>query len=228
MIEAVTLDATRTLFEPRDLGGDYARVLARHGIERPPAVWESVLPTVWREFACAAVPGRERFAAHAGGARGFWRRFVERAAALVGAPRPSAFAAAELFERFALPEAWRVYDDVRPALARLAGTGVRRAVVSNWDERLHRLLAGLGLSDSFDAVVVSCDVGVEKPHPRIFEVALARLGATPERALHVGDAALEDVEGARGAGLHALRLARGGGGDLARLDELPDRLASFA
>ena len=228
MIEAVTFDATRTLFAPRDLGGEYARVLARHGIERPAAIWEGVVSTVWREFACAADPAHDRFAAHPGGARGFWRRFVERAAALAGAPRPSAFAAAELYERFARADAWRVYDDVRPALARLADAGLRRAVVSNWDERLPRLLEELELAHHFDAVVVSCEVGVEKPHPLIFTTALARLGASAERALHVGDAALEDVEGARGAGLHALRLSRAGGGDLARLDELPDRLASFA
>lgn len=228
MIEAVTLDATRTLFEPRDLGGEYARVLARHGLDRPASDWAAAVVTTWREFACSADPGHDRFAAHPGGARGFWRRFVERAAALVGAAPPSAFAAAELYDRFARAAAWRVYDDVEPGLSSLAASGVRMAVVSNWDERLPRLLDELGLAPRFAAVVVSSEVGVEKPHPRIFEVALERLRSRAERTIHVGDAALEDVEGARAAGLHALRLDRRGGGDLARLDELAGRLASFA
>jgi putative hydrolase of the HAD superfamily len=228
VIEAVTLDATRTLFEPRDLGGDYARVLSRHGLERSADDWAAAVVATWREFACSADPGRDRFAAHPGGARGFWRRFVERAAALSGAAPPSAFAAAELYEHFARGAAWRVYGDVGPGLAALAASGVRLAVVSNWDERLPRLLDELGLASRFAAIVVSSEVGVEKPHPRIFEVALERLDVRAGRALHVGDAVLEDVEGARGAGLHALRLDRRGGGDLAGLDELAGRLASFA
>jgi putative hydrolase of the HAD superfamily len=228
VIEAVTLDATRTLFEPRDLGGDYARVLARHGLELPAEEWAAAVLAAWREFSCAAHPGRDRFAAHPGGARGFWRRFVGRAAALAGAAPPSAFAAAELYEHFARGAAWRVYDDVVPGLSALAAGGVRVAVVSNWDERLPRVLEELGLAPRFAAIVVSSEVGVEKPHPRIFEIALERLGVRAESALHVGDAALEDVEGARGAGLHALRLDRRGGGDLAGLDELAGRLVSFA
>ena len=98
-------------------------------------------------------------------------------------------------------------------------------MVSNWDERLPRLLAALGLAGHFEAVVVSAEVGVEKPHPRIFEAALERLALAADEVVHVGDHAVEDVEGARAVGLRALRLARDGGGDLASLEELPAALA---
>jgi putative hydrolase of the HAD superfamily len=77
-------------------------------------------------------------------------------------------------------------------------------------------------------------VGVEKPHPRIFERALSDLEAEPAGALHVGDSLRQDVEGALAVGMEALLLVRPqsaaghrvretgeGGGDLADLSPLP-------
>ncbi len=233
MIEAVTFDATGTLMTPRDLTGDYQRVLARHGVRTEAALLEPAIRNAWRELSCTVDPARDRFAAHSGGARGYWRRFVERVAALAGSGRPSPFAAAELFELFGREASWRVYDDVLPALERLAATGIRRAVISNWDERLPRLLERLDLARFFEAVVISQAVGVEKPHPRIFETALERLAVPAPRVLHVGDSAREDVEGALGIGMAALRLERaqdGGAapGTIHSLLELDDRLGRFA
>lgn len=227
-IAGVGLDATGTLFEPRDLGGEYARVLARHGIELEPARLARLVPEVWRELACLADPRRDRFLAHPGGARGFWRDVLDRLLERADAPPASPFAAAELYERFAEAGAWRVFPDVVPALERLRGAGLRLAVISNWDQRLPRLLEALDLAARFDAVVVSSAVGVEKPHPAIFAAAAERLGADPERLLHVGDRRLEDVEGALGAGWRALLLDRRGGGDLADLAGLAERLGAGA
>lgn len=224
-LRAVSFDFTRTLVHTPDPGGEYARVLARHGIELPAAELARLVPVVWRELACGARPDRDRFTAHPGGARGFWRRFVERVVELAGGERPSPFAAAELYERFATPGPWEIFADVRPALARLAAAGYRLAVVSNWDERLPRLLGELGLAASFDAIVVSAEVGVEKPHPAIFAALAERLALSAAAIVHVGDHALEDVEGARAAGLAALHLSRAGRGDLASLAELPEALA---
>lgn len=228
MIRAVTLDANHTLFEAADLGGEYARVLARHGVAISAADAGAAIAAAWSEFSAAADPARDRFAAHEGGGRGFWRRFVVRVCALAGASPPSPFAAAELYERFAGAAPHRVFADVEPALAALRAGGVRLAVVSNWDARLPRLVGELGLAEFFDAVVASEQVGREKPRPEIFAAALERLALPPAAVVHVGDRQLEDVEGARAAGLHALRLDRAGGGDLASLAELPGRLASIA
>jgi len=144
------------------------------------------------------------------------------------APPPSPFAAAELFHRFATPEAWEVFPEVPAVLARLRARGLRLAVVSNWDPRLPDLLESLGLARSFDAIVYSSQVGVEKPDPRIFLSALGRLKVEPAAALHVGDGKVEDAEGAAAAGLHALHLDRrrgvGKGGDLHDLTPLPGLL----
>jgi len=83
---------------------------------------------------------------------------------------------------------------------RLRERGLRTAVVANWDVALHEHLRELGLTRLFDAVVTSAEAGAPKPDPRIFELALARLGVPPTRALHVGDEPF-DEEGARAAGM---------------------------
>jgi putative hydrolase of the HAD superfamily len=147
---------------------------------------------------------------------------------LADRPPPPPFAIAELFEEFARPAAWRLDDAVPAVLDELAARGLRLAVVSNWDERLPRLLERMELAPRFAAIVYSQEVGVEKPHAAIFRTALARLGVEPAAALHVGDRRLEDVEGARAAGLDALWLSSDGRGDLGRLRDLPGRLDTLA
>jgi len=69
------------------------------------------------------------------------------------------------------------------------------------------LLADLGLRDHFDTVVISGDVGVSKPDPGIFHIALEETGLLAEEALHVGDSR-EDVEGARAAGVTPVLIRR--------------------
>ena len=223
-LEAVTFDVTHTLLSCPTLGQQYADVLARHGIEVAARDIEAAIPLVWQELACSASPARDRFLHHANGARGFWRHFVERTCELVDAARPSAFAAAELFDRFAQAAAWEVAPGTRGMLADLRRRGLRLAVISNWDQRLPLLLERLELADHFDTFAISAIVGAEKPHPRIFETALAALGVAAEHALHVGYSRRDDVEGARGVGMQALLLSPAGDGDLRSLAELPARL----
>ncbi len=87
------------------------------------------------------------------------------------------------------------------ALARTRAAGVPIAVVSNSEGMLEALFQELGILGALDLVVDSGLVGVEKPDPRIFRVALDRFGTPPERALHLGDNFSTDVLGARAAGI---------------------------
>lgn len=208
MLQALTFDVTGTLIHSPRLGEIYSEVLRRHGIAIEPAEARRLVGVVWRELACLADPGRDRFTSHPEGERGWWRRFVERLCELHGASPPSRFAAAELFHRFGSPAGWEVYPEVPRVLAELREQGLRLGVISNWDGRLPGLLDKLGLARHFDTVTYSAAAGVEKPDRRIFLQALRSLGVAPEAALHIGDGRLEDVEGAIAAGLRALQLDR--------------------
>jgi putative hydrolase of the HAD superfamily len=127
-----------------------------------------------------------------------------------------------VYERFAEPDVWRVFEDVRPVLAALRERGVRMGVISNWDDRLQPLLRALELHECFDVVVVSYAAGVTKPSPAIFKAALRGLRLEAHEVLHLGDSEREDVAGARGAGLHALKVERNRAGP--DLRELPGLL----
>ena len=66
-----------------------------------------------------------------------------------------------------------------------------------------------GIRDLFDVVVVSGDIGVYKPDRRIFDEACRRAGVQNEEALFVGDHPVNDIDGALGAGLPAIRMNYG-------------------
>jgi putative hydrolase of the HAD superfamily len=83
-------------------------------------------------------------------------------------------------------------------------------VVSNANGALRAVLERVGLSPFFHVALDSQEEGVEKPDPRIFQIALARCGAEPATTLHVGDFYHVDVEGARAAGLRAVLLDAAG------------------
>ena len=95
----------------------------------------------------------------------------------------------------------RAVEGAREAVAGVRALGLRAAVVSNSDGRAREHLEALGVDAGLEFVVDSQLVGVEKPDPRIFGLALARLGLPPERALYVGDLRSVDAAGARAAGM---------------------------
>jgi putative hydrolase of the HAD superfamily len=124
---------------------------------------------------------------------------------------------------------WRsVMPGVPEALAALRELGLRLVVVSNADGSVERGLRRARLRDFFHEVVDSALVGFEKPDPRIFRHALARVGAQPDRTLHVGDLYHADVMGARAAGVHPLLLDPFGDWPEPDCERLPDLLALAA
>jgi putative hydrolase of the HAD superfamily len=209
-IRAVTLDAGGTLIAVAEpVGATYARVAARHGI----VVRSDEVERRFRSAFAAAPPlafagaSPTRLRDHE---RAWWYTIVREALGrdVAGAPLDATFD--ELFAHYAGASAWRVFPEVAQVLAALRQRGLRLAVVSNFDARLGPLLAALDLAPLVDAVVHSSRAGSAKPDPGIFRDALARLDVAPTDALHVGDEPVEDVSGARSAGMRAALIDRAG------------------
>jgi putative hydrolase of the HAD superfamily len=78
------------------------------------------------------------------------------------------------------------------------------AVISNADGRIDAVLQRCGIVDCFASITDSGNVGHEKPHPAIFEVALREMNARPSASLYVGDVYSVDYVGARNAGMQAV------------------------
>ena len=127
-----------------------------------------------------------------------------------------------IFKHFEKPATWRVADGAHSFLMAARARGYKTAVVSNFDTRLRFLLGALALESHFDAIVISAEVGCEKPDARIFVHAADRLGISLKECVHIGDDATADVEGARGAGAQALLF--GAGGDVSSFGELEELL----
>jgi putative hydrolase of the HAD superfamily len=106
------------------------------------------------------------------------------------------------------PARHAVYPDAAPTLRALRRTH-RLGLVTNGLTDLQRAKLGAGgLGAYFDVVVVSAEVGMGKPDPRIFAYALAALGADPGDAAMVGDSLERDVAGAQAAGMRGIWLNR--------------------
>jgi len=119
--------------------------------------------------------------------------------------------AMRVYEEFGDSRRWAAYEDVVPALTRLATRGIRTGLISNWDRRLPSLIRGLGLCDLIETVISSADVGLHKPDPRIFELACERLGVEPGESAHVGDHMYADITGAHAAGMIPVLIDRHSG-----------------
>ena len=133
-------------------------------------------------------------------AAAYWQRVVT-------ATRPGALAPSDLAWLIASDVAsWSVYhDEVWALAARFRAEGGRTAFLSNsGPEVMARVRADRPLEARFDAVVISCEVGLAKPDPRVFRLCLERLELPAAAALFVDDRA-DNVEGAASVGLQTLQ-----------------------
>ena len=95
--------------------------------------------------------------------------------------------------------------DAKQVLEQLKSQGYQLAIVSNGghDTRLNTI-RGLGIADYFEEIISSGLVGFNKPQPEIFQITAQRLGVLPEHCLYIGDHPINDIQGAKNAGMHAL------------------------
>lgn len=147
-----------------------------------------------------------------------WRQYDAAVARVVGVPEDRiADAVAGLQAAWEGVRGWhRIVPGVLDGLRQLAETGVSLGVVSNADGTVaDQLVAarvcqvGAGHGVEVAVVVDSTVVGIEKPDPRIFSVALDALGVGNDllpQVVHVGDSIFADVRGAQAAGLRPLHL----------------------
>jgi HAD superfamily hydrolase (TIGR01509 family) len=156
---------------------------------------------------------------------------VRRALVAAGDNPALAESAFEVF--FSERQRVALYDDVLPALARLAARWPLVAL-SNGNADVRRVP---GLAPFFRAAVSAIELGVGKPAPEAFAEACRRAGATPAHTLHIGDDPTLDVDGALAAGLQAAWVQRPDAlaarrplgtphHEVTRLDALADRLGA--
>jgi HAD superfamily hydrolase (TIGR01549 family) len=194
-IDTVFLDAGGVLVHP-----SWVRVsaaLAAHGIEVPASRLAVAEPHAMKALDEAAVIGTTDDRA-----RGWLYFDLVLRHAGVTLSEASDAALNDLRDYHRRDNLWEhVEPDIVPALSELRRRGLRLVVVSNANGTLRHLFGRLDLAKWFDHMLDSHEWGVEKPDPKLFELALEQAGAEASRTVHVGDLYQVDVVGARRAAL---------------------------
>jgi putative hydrolase of the HAD superfamily len=93
-----------------------------------------------------------------------------------------------------------------PVLLALRQGGYRTGLISNCPTIVSELWPASPLAPHFDVVLFSCQAGLSKPDPRIYQLACTRLGVRADRCLYVGDGGSHELSGAAACGMTAVRL----------------------
>jgi putative hydrolase of the HAD superfamily len=215
VLKAVLFDVDFTLFRPGpELGPEgYRRLGERHGLVLDPARYEEA-----RLHAVEVVQQHPELVHD----EEIWIAFTEEIVVGMGGEAGSCRqCAVDMVREWERHENFHLYEDALPALAAMRRNGLRVGLISNGQRDLVEFAQHHALE--VDVAVGSTDHGRIKPHPSIFETALAALGAEPPEAVMVGDSYADDIEGARALGIRAILVDREG-----LYPDEPDRIDSLA
>jgi HAD superfamily hydrolase (TIGR01509 family) len=190
-LDAVTVDAMRTVVELDSPVERLGRALHEHGVERGRDEVAVAFGTEIEYYLAHKLAARDS-SSLAALRKECSRVFLEAAGAELD---PGKFTPS-----FVEAIAFRPLEGAVRALERLRASGLVLACVSDWDIGLRDALAEIGLGHLFALVLTSAEVGAEKPAPTMFLEALSRLAVEPGRSLHIGDGDA-DRDGAVAAGL---------------------------
>jgi putative hydrolase of the HAD superfamily len=137
----------------------------------------------------------------------FWLDFYLRLLAGLGISEGEELAD-DLYRTFSDPANYVLYEDVFETLQGLEMRGLNIGLISNFEAWLEGLLERLGILGFFRHLYISGQVGKEKPHHDIFDMALKGAGVEAHQAMHVGDSLSSDINGARAVGLIPVMIDR--------------------
>lgn len=182
---AVLFDAGETLVHADPtFPGLFSSVLAGEGVERAPEDVLAASKAVFHRFSEAAAENDLWTTSPEKSAR-FWKGVYVRMLETLGLPATDGLPD-RLYATFTDLENYALFEDVPPVLTQLSSI-TSLGVVSNFEPWLDDLLRLRGVRDRFDVCVISGNVGIEKPDPRIYEMALEEAGVGARDAAYVGD-----------------------------------------
>jgi putative hydrolase of the HAD superfamily len=199
---AVFFDVDFTLIYPGPTfqGEGYAAFCARHGM----AVDAARFPDAVR--AASSILNQEQDHVYDAD---IFVRYTRRIIEEMGGRGPQVDACArEVYDEWAACQHFFLYDDVMPVLKELARRGIKVGLISNSHRSLASFERHFELQGLIAGALSSAEHGYMKPHPSIFEAALALLGVAASDSIMVGDSFDHDIEGARRAGMRGVLVQR--------------------
>ncbi|NWW53901.1 HDHD3 protein, partial [Pedionomus torquatus] len=211
-LRLLTWDVKDTLLRlRRPVGESYAAEARAHGVHVQP----EALTHSFREAYGAQ---SQRFPNYGRGwglsSQQWWVDVVKQTFRLSGVQedRVLTLMAENLYRDFCSAGNWEVLPGAGETLRQCCQRGFRMGVISNFDNRLEKILSHCNLRHHFEFVLTSEAAGFAKPDKRIFQKALHLGGVPPELAAHVGDDYTRDYRAARAVGMHGFLLQATGQG----------------
>jgi len=201
-ISAVVFDAVGTLIYPEpSIAATYRCAILRHcGVDVDPGRVSAVI----RDSLTARSTG-EDLSTSEQAEHEFWAHLIRELC-----PGSEGFRACfdDLFDHFARSESWKCFSDVAELVGDLKRAGLKVAIASNFDLRLHSVCEGLPQIAEIDCRIISSVAGWRKPAAEFFQAATRELGVSARQTLMVGDDLINDVEGGTAAGMRAAWICR--------------------
>lgn len=208
----VLFDVDYTLLRPGEIfsAEGYGAIGERFGLTLDASRWREAERAA---FATVKRRREEMGVAHDGGAYAAIAHAVIEA--LGGGPTASVETCVDaIVAEWVRVENFALYDDVLPCFELLRRADLKLGLVSNTSRDLDEIVAAFALVDYIDVAVASVEIGLSKPSPAIFGVALERAHVEAAAAVMVGDSVEDDVRGALACGMGAVLLDRDGRYDL--------------
>jgi putative hydrolase of the HAD superfamily len=207
-IQTVFFDVGRTLLTPAIPESEVlVNAAASLGVKVDPALVEQNIPRMYARYE-ALYEADNSLWADEDRAVGIWLDIYEYLCELVGVPEIGFQVAKISYEKFLNPDSWKLFDDVIPTLFALKSRRIALGLISNWDRSLEDVINGMGIGFYFDVVISSAVVGLHKPQPEIFKLALSEANAFAGETMHIGDHLQADVRGAADVGITPVLIDR--------------------
>jgi REG-2-like HAD superfamily hydrolase len=203
-LKLLTFDVTNTILRVKDSPGhQYSEVGKMFGIAVSPTAINKVYGTTWQQ----KKQDHPNYGVdHGMTTKDWWHDFVKRVfvkAGYQGNHDELKKVSDSLWNRFQDGLSWEVIPNSREILSVLKNAGIKLGIVSNFDERLEKIIAAHKMDHYFDFLVTSHNTGLEKPNPSIFQHALSISGFTPDVVGHVGDDVSHDYKTPKDMGMSA-------------------------
>lgn len=197
--ESVLFDAAETLFTTRGSVGElYGAIARQHGSNADDS---SIQAAFVRQFQHSGPVSADT-------EKGWWRDVVHRVFSEVGMVPDFDRFFDQVYDQFRDSRGWRLFPETREVLIDLKNRGLKLGLISNFDSRVYTVMRSLEILSFFDVVTISSEAGYAKPHPGIFQAAIAALGVPASHILLVGDSLVDDVQAGALAGMTSALIDR--------------------
>ena len=104
-----------------------------------------------------------------------------------------------------------LYDEVMPCLKKLKNLSIKTAIITDGIPiKQYEKILRLNIEDMIDLVVISDEIGIRKPNPKLFSFFLKKFGVNGKETIYVGDNIYKDIVPAKLNNIHSIYIHRGG------------------